>query len=74
VFVQFKNAALVKTEPFPHGVTALHRRIERTDSGQIAMHELAVDVHDQVAVLLVKLLEHDLIANYADFADIRIIR
>jgi hypothetical protein len=58
MFVQFENAAIVKSQAFPGRVAALHRRIERTDSRLIAMHETAADVYDQVPVLFVELLEH----------------
>ena len=75
MFVQLEDAAVVKPQSFPDGVAALHRRIERTDPGFIAMHETAVDVYDQVAVLLVKLLEHEisLSTDYtmnADYSDV----
>ena len=58
VFSQFENAAIVKSQPFPNRIATLHRRIEWTDSGFVTMHEATVDVDDQVAVLLVKLLQH----------------
>src|ERR1700720_3717104 len=58
MFVQLKDAAVVKPQTFPDGVAALHRRIERTDSRLIAMHEAAVDVYDQITVSLVEFLQH----------------
>jgi hypothetical protein len=58
VFVQFENATIVKSQAFPDRVAALHDGIEWTHAGFIAMHEPTVDIDDQVAVLLVKFLEH----------------
>src|ERR1700737_1913003 len=60
MFEQFEDAAVVKAETFPNGVATLHRGVERADGRLVAVHEPAVDVNDQVAVLLVKLLEHGL--------------
>ena len=50
-----EDAAVVQPQPFPHGVAALHRRVERADARLVAVHEPAVDVDDQVAVALVEL-------------------
>src|ERR1043166_5814314 len=58
MLVQFENAAVVKAQAFPNGVAPLHRRIEGAYSGFVAVHELAVDVDDQVAVLGIKFLQH----------------
>ena len=58
MFVQFEDAAVIEPQSFPDRVAALHRGIKRADAGLVAVHELAVDVHQQVAVLLVELLEH----------------
>ena len=58
MFVQFENAAVIEPQSFPDRVAALHRGIERADAGLVPVHELAVDVHQQVAVLFVELLEH----------------
>ena len=43
---------------FPHGVAALHGRVERADRGLVAVDELAVDVDEEIAVLVVGFLEH----------------
>src|SRR5712691_6768395 len=59
MLVQFEDAAVVKTQSFPDRVTALHGGIERTDPGFAALHQLTVDVYDQVAVLRVKFLQHE---------------
>ena len=59
MLVQFEDATVVKTQPFPNRVAALHRRIEWTDPGLVAMHELTIDVDDQVAVLGIKFLKHE---------------
>ncbi len=56
--MQPENPAVVQTQPFPHRVTTLHSRIERADPGLIAMHQLAVDVHNQIAVSVVEFLKH----------------
>ena len=58
VLVQFEDATVVESKPFPDCVPALDCGIERTDSGFVAMHELTVDVDDQVAVLGIKFLKH----------------
>src|SRR2546430_12463387 len=58
MFMQLENPAVVQTQPFPHRVTALHSRIERADPGLIAMHQLSVDVHNQIAVSVVEFLKH----------------
>ena len=56
MFVQLENAAVIESQPFPNRIAALDRGIEWTHSRLVAMHEPAVDVHDQVAVLFVELL------------------
>ena len=58
MLVQLEDAAVVKPQSFPDRVPALHRGIERTDPGLIAMDKPTVDVDDQVAVFLVKFLQH----------------
>jgi hypothetical protein len=58
MLVQFENAAVVKPQAFPNRVPPLHRGIERTDTGVFAMHQLAVDVYDQIAVFRIKFLQH----------------
>src|SRR5437763_3042979 len=70
MFMQLENPAVVQTQPFPHCVAGLHRRIERADPGLIAMHQLSVDVHNQVAVSFVEFLKHWFnCVIYADKAD-----
>src|SRR5437667_2550820 len=59
MLVQFKDPTVVKTQPFPNRVAALHRRIERTDPGLVPMHKLTIDINDQVAVLGIKFLQHE---------------
>ena len=59
MLVQFKDATVVEPKPLPNRVTALHRRIEWTDPGLVAMDELTIDVDDQVAVLGIKFLKHE---------------
>src|SRR6266446_3536975 len=59
MLVELEDTSIVKAQSFPDRVAALHRRIEWTDPGLVAMDEAAVDVDDQVAILLVKLLEHN---------------
>src|SRR6266571_96135 len=58
MFVKLENPAVVQTQPFPHRVTALHGRIKGADPSIIAMHQLSVDVHNQVAVSFVEFLQH----------------
>ena len=57
MLVQLEDPSVVKPQPFPDCVTALHRGIKGTDPGFIAMHELTVDIDDQVAILLIKSLQ-----------------
>jgi hypothetical protein len=57
--VQFEDASVVESQTFPNCVAALHGGIERTNASLIAMDEPPVDVYDQIAILLVKLLEHE---------------
>jgi len=59
MLVQFEDATVVEPKPLPNRVTALYRRIEWTDPGLVAMHELTVDVDDQVAVPGIKFLKHE---------------
>ena len=61
MFVQFENAAVIEPQSFPNRVATLDRGIKWTDAGFVPVHQLAVDVHQQIAVLLVELLEHLLI-------------
>jgi len=58
MLMQLEDASVVKPQSFPDCVTALHRGIKRTDPGFIAMHELTVDIDDQVAISLIKSLQH----------------
>src|SRR4029077_15761070 len=58
MFVQLEDAAVVKSQSFPDRVTALHRRVERADPCLVAMHQLSVDVYEQVAVSLLEFLKH----------------
>src|SRR5713101_7689549 len=59
MFMELENPSVVEPQAFPDRITALHRRIKRTDAGLIAMHKAAVDIYNQVSVLLVKLLKHE---------------
>ena len=58
MFVELENPTVVESQSFPHRIAALHRRIEWADPCFIAMHQLPVDVHNQVAVSLVEFLQH----------------
>jgi hypothetical protein len=58
MFVQLEDPAVVESQPFPHGITSLHCRIERADPSLIAMHQLSVDVYNQISVSLVEFLKH----------------
>src|SRR5437899_6062720 len=58
MFVELENTAIVETQSFPDCIAALHRRIKRADPSLVAMHELPVDIHNQVAVSLVEFLQH----------------
>ena len=48
----------IEPQSFPDRVAALDRRVERADAGLIPMHQLAVDVDQQIAVFFVEVLEH----------------
>ena len=58
MFVKFENPAIVQPQSLPHRVAALHGGIKRADSGLVAMHEVTVDINDQVAISLIKFLKH----------------
>src|SRR5947209_7109521 len=58
MLVQFKDSALIKPQSFPDGIATLDGRIERAHASLIAMHQLTVDVDDQITVSFVKLLQH----------------
>ena len=55
---------LYRRNPSQTASPALHCRIERADPGFVAMHQLPVDVYDQVAVSLIKFLKH--VNSYTD--------
>src|SRR5579864_1861229 len=59
MFGELEDAAIVKPQSFPHGIAPLHRGIKRAYASLITVHELAVDVDDEVAVLGIELLEHN---------------
>src|SRR5205823_5641019 len=50
-------------QPFPDRISPLHGRIERAHARLVSMHKPPVDVHDQVAVLFVKRLQHGCICS-----------
>ncbi|MHC4211673.1 MAG: hypothetical protein ACYSWT_18420 [Planctomycetota bacterium] len=58
VLGQLEDPSLVDAQPLPHGVAALDGRVERADPRLVARPEVAVDVDEDVAVLLVEVLEH----------------
>src|SRR6266581_559823 len=64
MFVELENSAVIQTQAFPNCVATLHHRIKWADAGFVAMHKPPIDVDDQVAVFLVKLLKHALTANH----------
>jgi hypothetical protein len=59
MLLELENPSLVQPQSFPDRIAALDSRIERADSGFVAMDQLPVDVDDQVAVFRVKLLKHE---------------
>jgi hypothetical protein len=59
MFIQLKDPPLVEPQTLPDRIAPLHRRIEWTYAGFVAMHKPAIDVHKQVAVFFVKSLKHD---------------
>jgi hypothetical protein len=58
MFVKFENPAVVQPQSFPHRIAALHSRIKGADPGLVAVHELTVDINDQVAISIIKFLKH----------------
>jgi hypothetical protein len=58
MFVELKDAPVIQPQPFPDRIAALHRGIKGADARPVPLEELAVDVDQQIAVLLVELLEH----------------
>ena len=59
MLVKFKNPAVVQAQSFPHRVPALDGRIKRTDTRFVAVHELTVDINDQIAISLIEFLKHE---------------
>src|SRR6188474_226605 len=68
MFIQPENTTAIEPQSFPNRVASLHDRIERADARFVTMNEVAVDVHQQVAVLLVEFLEHRIILIGVDRA------
>ncbi len=58
MLIQLEDSPVIKPQSLPDRITSLHRRVERTNAGFVAMNELAVEVDQQVAVSLIKLLQH----------------
>src|SRR5439155_10177162 len=58
MFVELENSTVIQAQPFPDCVAALHCRIERADPCFVTMHQLPVDIDDQVAVSLIEFLQH----------------
>src|SRR5215831_12208786 len=58
MFVKFEDPAVVQPQSFPHCVTSLHGRVKRADPSLIAMHQLSIDVYEQISVSLVEFLKH----------------
>src|SRR4030095_785613 len=60
MLVKLENPAVVQPQSFPHCIPTLHGGIKRTDPSLIAVHELTVDINDQIAISLIEFLEHGL--------------
>ena len=58
MFVKFKNSSIIKSQSFPDSVAPLHRRVEWADPCLVAMHQLSIDVYDEVAVSFIEFLKH----------------
>src|SRR5262245_7404410 len=58
MLVELEDFTLVQAQPFPHGIAALDDGVERTYARVVAVEELAVDIDEQIAVLLVERLQH----------------
>ena len=56
MLVELENASVVQPQPFPNCVSGLHDGIKWADPCFISMHQPPVDVYNQIAILLVKLL------------------
>jgi hypothetical protein len=60
VFVQFEYSLCVEPQPFPNGVTILHGRIERANACFISVKQSTADIHDEIFISQIELLQHDL--------------
>ncbi len=58
VLRQAEDRSAVNAQPFPDRVASLDGGIERADPGPVAVHQLTVDVDQDVAVAFVEGLEH----------------
>ena len=58
VLLELEHPPVVDAQALPDGVAALDGRVERADPRLGARPEVAVDVDEDVAVLLVEVLEH----------------
>src|SRR4030095_16681370 len=61
MLVKLENPAVVQPQSSPHCIPALHGGIKRTDPRLIAMHELTVNINDQIAISIIEFLKHGLI-------------
>ena len=59
MLLELENPALINSQSFPDGVAALNDGIEWADTSLLAMHQLTVDVYDQIAVSFVEFLQHE---------------
>lgn len=58
VLPQLEDAPVVQAQPLPDRIAPLHNRVERADAGFVAVNERPVHVDDEIAVPLVKPLQH----------------
>ncbi len=58
VLGQLEDPPVVQAQALPHGVTALHDGVERTDPGLVGSAEDTADVDDQPVVARVVALLH----------------
>eukprot|EP01026_Neomeris_dumetosa_P072435 TRINITY_DN73751_c1_g1_i1.p3 TRINITY_DN73751_c1_g1~~TRINITY_DN73751_c1_g1_i1.p3 ORF type:complete len:109 (+),score=23.66 TRINITY_DN73751_c1_g1_i1:28-327(+) len=58
VLLEAEDLVVVDAQPFPDRVASLDGGVEGADAGSVAVDQLAIDVDEQVFVLLVECLEH----------------
>src|SRR5436190_22132281 len=66
MLVKFENPTIVHPQSFPNGVATLHSRIKWADPSFVPVHQLTVDVNDQIPISVIKFLKHLKLSFRAD--------